>query len=262
MNTTLMSTIRSFSVPKKCVALWWLGQNGYIFKSPEGTSVAVDLYLSDSCARAYPEINLRRQVPILMPPEEVQVDIYACTHSHLDHLDPETISSLKHKDAVAFVGPGECYSAFQKCGIEQSRIHTVWPRAVLEKKDLRLTATFALPTDSTDLNHVGFLLQFGNGPKVYITGDTDHHPLLYSTAEQKPDLMITCINGGFNNLSHWEAGDLAAKIKPQVAIPCHYDMFPDNSADPHQFEVSLKQLADKTAYCQLRHGEPFVFTRE
>ncbi len=33
-------------------------------------------------------------------------------------------------------------------------------------------ATFALPTDSTDLNHTGMLVQFSNGIRFYNTGDT------------------------------------------------------------------------------------------
>jgi L-ascorbate 6-phosphate lactonase len=262
MNQTLMAAIRAFKVPKQGVALWWLGQNGYIFKSPDGALVGVDLYLSDSCERFYPTVNLRRRVPVLIAPDDVQVDVFACTHSHCDHLDPDTITGLRNKDAIAFVGSGECLAGFRGAGIEDSRITTVWPRASYEYKDVRLTATFAVPTDSTDLNHIGFLLQFGNGPKIYMTGDTDHHPLLYSAAEHSPDLMITCINGGFNNLSHWEAADVASKIKPRMAIPCHYDMFTDNAVDPHQFEVSLKQLAAGTAYRELQHGKPFVFSCE
>ncbi len=47
---SLMDEIRSFRVSKNAVALWWLGQNGYIFKSPGGAIVGVDLYLSNSCA--------------------------------------------------------------------------------------------------------------------------------------------------------------------------------------------------------------------
>jgi len=261
MNSSLMSTIKSFSVSRYSIAIWWFGQNGYIFKSPEGTLVSVDLYLSDSCASRYPNLDLRRRVPILIPPEAVEVDVYACTHSHLDHLDPSTVVGLRNKDAIAFIGSGECGPLYQGSDIEAGRIHTLWPKATFESRDLRLTATFALPTDETDLNHIGFMLQFGNGPKVYITGDTDHHPLLYSAAAQQPDLMITCINGGFNNLSHWEAADLAAKIKPRVAIPCHYDMFPDNSIDPHQFRAALSQVSPETRYHQLIHGEPFVFEK-
>lgn len=215
----------------------------------------------NSCAAKYPHLNLQRKIPVQLKPAEVNVDVYACTHSHFDHLDPCTVSDLRNKETMSFVGSGECESIYHNLDIEAARVNTLWPRATLEKKDLRLTATFALPTDETDLNHVGFLLQFGNGPKVYITGDTDHHQLLYSAAEHHPNLMITCINGGFNNLSHWEAADLAAKIRPQVAIPCHYDMFEDNSADPHQFEVALKVQAPETAYQQLEHGVPFVFTK-
>jgi L-ascorbate 6-phosphate lactonase len=72
--------------------------------------------------------------------------------------------------------------------------------------------------------------------------------------------MITCINGGYNNLSHFEAARLASQVKPRVAIPCHYDMFPDNAADPRQFRASLKLRAPEVGYQQLTHGTPWVFT--
>jgi len=75
----------------------------------------------------------------------------------------------------------------------------------------------------------------------------------------EPDLMMACINGGFNNLSHSEAAELAAVVKPKAAIPCHYDMFPDNSADPGQFRASLHYRAPEVRYQQLDYVQPFVF---
>jgi L-ascorbate 6-phosphate lactonase len=72
--------------------------------------------------------------------------------------------------------------------------------------------------------------------------------------------MITCINGGFNNLSHDEAAQLAAEIRPRAAIPCHYDMFPDNSVDPRQFRAALKHRAPDVGYLQPRHGEALLFS--
>ena len=66
--------------------------------------------------------------------------------------------------------------------------------------------------------------------------------------------MITCINGNFNNLSHWEAAELAKWVSPKVAIPCHYDMFPDNSIDPLQFRASLKLRAPRVEYFELAHA--------
>ncbi len=260
MSDALRRQIKEFSVPKGSIGLWWFGQNSFIFKSPEGTLASVDLYLTDSCASLPYPVNLSRQVPIPLSPDEMEVDVFACTHNHQDHTDPETILNLIHKDSMRFAGPHPGYSVFEQAGVESGRISATWPDSVIELKDLRLTGTYAVPTDSTDLNHMGFVLQFGNGSKIYITGDTDHHKLLYSVTKHQPDLVITCINGGFNNLSAWGAAQLVSVLKPKVAIPCHYDMFPDNCTNPSQFCAALKVQAPSTTYHELAHGSPFVFS--
>jgi len=258
---TLIDEIRAFPVPRNAVGIWWLGQNGYIFKTAEGTLVSTDLYLTNSCADAYADsgVNLNRKVPILLQPEEANVDIYTCTHNHQDHADPATIEGLRNKDTAQFVGPHPCCQVFKEKGIEGGRIVPAWPDCELELRDVKIHGTFALPTDTTDLNHMGFVFEFGKGPRVYVTGDTDYSELLAAAAKHHPDLMITCINGGFNNLSHYEAAQVAAQIQPKAAIPCHYDMFPDNSADPAQFRASLALRAPEVRYVKLEHGKPFVF---
>ena len=257
---SLMREIREFPVEKQSVALWWFGQSGFIFKSPEGTLFSVDLYLSDSCAGMVPNFDSRRRVPILLPPGEVDVDVFACTHNHQDHTDPETIRGLRNRDTMQFAGPHPSCAVFAREGVESGRIVPAWPDCEIEFRDLRLRGTFALPTDTTDLNHMGYVVQFGGGPKVYVTGDTDYSELLLGVTRHSPDLVITCINGGYNNLSHFEAADIVGKIKPKAAIPCHYDMFPDNSADPAQFRASMVLRAPGVRYQELRHGEPFLFS--
>lgn len=87
MSDALMRQIKKFSVPKGGIGLWWFGQNGFVFKSPEGTLGSVDLYLTDSCAALPYDVDLSRQVPILISPAEVEVDVFACTHNHQDHTD-------------------------------------------------------------------------------------------------------------------------------------------------------------------------------
>lgn len=256
-----MQQIRDYRVPANAVAMWWLGQNGYIFKSPGGALVSTDLYLTNSCAAAFAGsgINLERRVPVPIEPEELNVDVFTCTHNHQDHTDPETIERLRHKDAGHFVGPYPTCEVYRRKGVESGRIVPSWPDCRIEIRDVTIHGTFALPTDDTDLNHMGFVFQFGKGPRVYVTGDTDYHELLASAAKHSPDVMITCINGGFNNLSHHEAARLAADVRPRVAIPCHYDMFPDNGADPAQFRASLAVRAPDVRYQELEHGKVFVF---
>src|SRR5216683_1293835 len=253
---TLMQEIRAFPVEKQSVAMWWLGQTGYIFKTPEGTLLSTDMYLTNSCSEAYKDlgVNLDRLVPVLIQPDELDVDIYTCTHNHQDHTDPETIRRLRNKDTGHFVGPAPTCGVYRAEGIESGRIAQAWPDCELEFRDIAIHGTFALPTDDTDLNHMGYVFEFGSGPRIYVTGDTDYSELLFAAAKHTPDIVITCINGGFNNLSHYEAAQMCARVKPRVAIPCHYDMFPDNRVDPGQFRASLRLRAPDIAYQELQHG--------
>lgn len=255
----LMEQIRRFDVPEGAVAIWWLGQSGYIFKSPGGAVAGVDLYLSNSCEAAYPEFNLKRRFPVLIEPEELDVDLFLCTHNHLDHTDPETIRRLRRKEAMRFIGPPPSCEVFRAEGVDPNRITPAWPDCRIEFADIEIHGTFALPTDTSDLNHMGFVFRFGSGPKVYLTGDTDYTELLAAAARHQPDLMITVINSGFNNLSPWEAAMLARLIRPRAAIPSHYDLFPDNSLDPKLFAAALRANAPEVRYVELTHGEPFVF---
>ncbi len=129
-------------------------------------------------------------MPVLIEPEEVNLDLFACTHNHQDHTDPETIRGLRNKDTMLFLGPPPSCELYQREGIESGRTRMFWPKAEMEFRDLKLRGTFALPTDDSDLCHMGFLLQFGNGPKFYITGDTDYHELLFEAAKHRPIICL------------------------------------------------------------------------
>ena len=66
----LHDAIFRYRVPKKSIALWWLGQSSYICKSPGGTIVAIDPYLSNACKAIGRKvgINMDRMVPVLLAP--------------------------------------------------------------------------------------------------------------------------------------------------------------------------------------------------
>jgi L-ascorbate 6-phosphate lactonase len=256
-----MESIRNFKVDHGSVALWWLGQMGYLLKTPQGTLISVDAYLTNSCKKIGDSLglNLDRRVPIFIEPEELEVDHFLCTHSHYDHADPETIGRVRKENVQTFVGPGLACESFVTCGVPPRKVQQVYPGGKRPISDVTVHGTFAMPTDDSDLNHMGYVLAVENGPRIYISGDTDYSDLLAHVRKLEPDVMITCMNGGFNNLSHWEAADLAALIKPKVAIPCHYDMFPDNAGDPQQFRACLGLRAPQVRYEQLDYVKPFVF---
>jgi L-ascorbate metabolism protein UlaG (beta-lactamase superfamily) len=73
------------------VAAWWLGGLGFVFKAPDGATVCIDSYLSDSVRAIF---NQGRAFPPPISPEELRVDAVICPHWHEDHLDPGTIPQV------------------------------------------------------------------------------------------------------------------------------------------------------------------------
>lgn len=260
MSLECMESIRSYKVDNGSVALWWLGQMGYLIKTPRGTLLSVDAYLTNSCKKIGESLglNLDRAVPVFIQPEELEVDHFLCTHSHPDHADPETISRQRQQTVQTYLGPGLACEVFRRCAVEENKIQQIYAGGQVHLDDVVVHGTFAMPTDDSDLNHLGYVLAVENGPRIYISGDTAHSDLLAHVGKLEPDVMITCINGGFNNLSHWEAADVAAMIKPKIAVPCHYDMFPDNAADPEQFRACLHYRAPNVKYQPLDYVKPYV----
>ena len=102
MSEELKRQIREYEVPKNSVAIWWFGQNGFIFKSAEGTLFSVDLYLTNSCASLPFEIDLSRKVPILLEPAEVEVDVE--THFLPLHLGRRGLLVVLHRQPIADQG--------------------------------------------------------------------------------------------------------------------------------------------------------------
>lgn len=258
--TGLMAEIAAAKVDKGTLALWFLGQNGWMVKSPAGQVLAVDPYLSNSCHPSRRGLDVDRRVPILVTPDDLQADLLLCTHSHRDHADPETLCPCAASGRVkAFAGPGDTQAVFAAAKVAESQRSLTWPNHEIGLGDLRITGTFALPTDAGDLTHMGFVIQVDGGPSLWITGDTAWCDLLAEAgAKHKPDAVCLPINGGYANLSHWEAAELVRRVGPAQAIPCHWDMFADNSCDPRMFEASLKVKEVRGVYRQPAHGRKMV----
>ena len=49
MRTVTIHELERFCVPPGRITLWWLGQAGFLVKTPAGKLVAIDPYLSNSC---------------------------------------------------------------------------------------------------------------------------------------------------------------------------------------------------------------------
>jgi L-ascorbate 6-phosphate lactonase len=259
-----MLSIRDYSVPADAIAVWFLGQNGFLIKDSSGLLVGIDLYLTDSCAAKFAHFPFRpdRQLPVFIEPEDLDIDVFITTHSHDDHADPETIQRLDHSRKIRFLGPFDSMRVYRECGVPESCCRLVHPGETVRLGDTTtVRATFALPTDATDLNHTGMLLEFANGIRFYNTGDTAYAERMKALLPVEVDVCTICINGGFHNLSATESAAIVKAIRPRVVIPCHYDMMVCNVGSPEMFRAALAIAGSDARFVQLNYYEPWLYSR-
>ena len=217
-----MQSIRRFPVPHDAVAIWFFGQNGFVLKNAAGTLFGIDLYLSNSCAMTFADkpFRLDRQLPVFVEPEDLDIDVFITTHSHDDHADPETLRRMNASRVQCFLGPWNSQGVYRECGIPQAQCLLTHPGESITLHDgSKIMATFALPTDNTDLNHTGMLLEFVNGIRFFNTGDTAYAERLHALLPQDVDICAICINGGFHNLSTLHAAAIIKALRPRVGHP-------------------------------------------
>ncbi len=200
----------------------WLGQSGYILKTAT-TTLVIDPYLSNSVGRLAGRERMR---PIPVDPRTLTADAVVCTHTHLDHLDPDTVSVMPK--GTRFITTEEGCEDLRAYGhVNTQALKTGESIAV---GDFTVTAVFAAHT----VHAFGVVIE-AEGKRLYFSGDTLFDERLFSIADYQPDIAFLCINGKLGNMRVEEAVTVAEKIGAPVNIPHHYDMFASNAEDPHKF---------------------------
>jgi len=227
-----MDDILNYTIPENQIGIWWLGQSGFIIKTPNGKITVIDAYLSNSAVNI--RLDLDRLTPIPIQPEELICDYYICTHNHIDHFDPETIERLKNKDSITFIGPRNVVKAFQQLKDPINNAVLLEAGETIQFRDISLTGTFCIPNKDAVLDSIGVIFQH-RGKTIYHSGDTGYHPFLEYIEKFNIDLSMMCINGKLGNMNYSEAYLLCKAIKPKIVIPCHFDMFVNNFENPNLF---------------------------
>ncbi len=204
----------------------FLGQSGYVLKSGN-TEIIIDPYLSDSVNRV---AGRPRTLPVPINPKDIRCDAVICTHNHLDHLDPDTVSEIPSNQY--FITTNEGVAELKKLGRKNAAVLNVGDS--IKVGDFQLTAVFA---DHT-VEAFGLIVKAEN-KTLYFSGDTLYNEKLFKIAEFSPDITFICINGRLGNMNVDEALVTAKKIGAKIIIPNHYDMFESNSENPLLFSEKI-----------------------
>jgi L-ascorbate 6-phosphate lactonase len=243
-------------VPTGSLALWWLGQAGFVFKTPAGKLVYVDPYLTDSAERLH---GFKRLSLAPLAAEEVRADLIVLTHEHTDHLDPDALPMIvRNNPACRVAAPAGCAQGLDAAGVAPAS------RVTLDagrQYDLGDVVIRTVPADHGDLSAtaLSLALDFG-GIRVLCTGDTSFRPqTVQPLYAQRPDVLLPCINGVFGNMGPIDAAMLVQQARPRFAIPCHFGMFAEHGAsDPGAFLYACRQFCPETHALVLKPGERFL----
>ena len=248
--------------------IWWLGQSGFLVQW-QGHHLLFDPYLSDSLTRKYAATDKphERMTGRVIAPERLDfVDVVTSSHNHTDHLDAETLASLRGANpALQLVIP----AANRAFVAERLGCDPDWPLG-LDAGETTTAGAFTLTAvpaahetferdEQGRHRFLGFVARCGPWT-IYHSGDTVRYAGMAETLRPfAVDVALLPINGRAperrvaGNLDGREAADLARAIGAGVVIPCHYDMFAFNTATPDLFMATCAALGQP---CHLlRNGE-------
>lgn len=253
------------------LTLRYLGQAGFQISDGSRTLV-IDPYLSDSVDRleGFPPAFWRRNYPPPVPASALRhVQLVLCSHDHLDHADPETLTAIAQASpACRFAGPRQTVALFQSLGLGPDRTVMLdadqpfhWGPVTIEPV---AAAHEDYEVDATGSHRfLGFLLRW-NRVTLYHAGDTLATPQLSDRlARERIDLALLPVNGGderrarlgiIGNMDVAAAAALADRHRFGLLVPMHYDLYPNNGLSP-------EALADAWSHQPASHRVPLKIVR-
>ena len=253
----LAAKIRETSVPEGSLAIFWISQAGFVYKTPGGAVIYVDPYLSNCVERLY---RYKRIMGTPIEAEDVEADYVVSTHAHEDHLDIDAIPVLLRKPRTVFVGAPDCEEGYHAMGVPDSRFHILHVGEELGFDDFRLAGVYA---DHGELAPHALGIMLHVGPiRVWQVGDSAYRPERWQEVfAAGVDVIVPPINGAFGNLDAREAAQLAGQSGAKVAIPCHFWMFAEHNGNPGAFLDACRQYAPGVQPRLMTQGERFMFTK-
>jgi len=231
------------------VVAWWLGGSGFIFKTPRGTQVYVDPYLSDAANAIF---GLTRAFSTPIAAEDAQPDVIVSTHWHEDHLDPTAIPTIaRTSPATRFVMPPSAMARALSWGVPRERIVPLTDGQTVEIADVTLSHVPARHDSGIagwEVPDAMGVIIATHGVTIYHTGDTEYDLRLRRLKARRIDVVLACINGTGGNMDAHEAALLAWRLDAGTVIPMHHYLWAGNAAEdeatlePRLFAETYRRL--------------------
>lgn len=246
--------IHALPVPQGGVGVIFLGQAGFLLKSPEGTLLAIDPYLSNCCERYF---GFKRLMPQLLLPGELEVEFVVASHAHYDHFDVDSMPILLSNSRTRLLTAADGVTECQRLGIPEEKY------TVLRKNEKTQAGDFTILPVACDHGELapdamGLLISCA-GKTLYFAGDTCYRQDIAEEMAAYPiDFAAAPINGAFGNMNGPEAAKFFQIIGPKLCVPCHYWNFAQHRGDPNSFIEAMKNAPNAPKFILMYPGEAVV----
>lgn len=270
-----MQQIRETRLPDHALALWALGQEGFLVKYGE-TKILFDPYLTNWVFELAGEPWSRRFVSPLAPEDCEEIDYVIISHHHEDHMDKQTLQALSRHEQTKFIVPRAHLSLIRSWGIREEQLIGISHLEIVELSgDLSLEAHAAMheqleQNEEGEHLYLGYVLSLGD-IRLYHSGDTIGFPELVAWLQVKQaDIAMLPINGRdyvrrgsgiAGNTNYREAVDIGAAIGADLLIPMHFGLFPHNDENPAYFVDYLYSHYPEQRFHMFTPGERFIYMK-
>jgi len=251
--------------------MWWLGQSGFLIQW-RGRHLLLDPYLSESLTKKYastdkPHVRMTRRA--VDPANLDFIDVVTSSHNHTDHLDAETLKPLLsvHPKIALVIPEANRDFVAKRLDIEPAKPIGLDDGRDVENTGFRIHGIAAAhekweQDECGRHKFLGYIVQFGTWT-IYHSGDCVPYPSLRERlAKFTIDVALLPINGAkperhvAGNFTGAQAAQLARDQAMRLVIPCHYDMFEFNTADPRDEFIPTCERLGQT-FRVLKCGERF-----
>lgn len=275
MKTTdsarLIAQIERLDVPQGQLALWALGQMGFVFKGGDVIGY-IDPYLSNSVGETG---GPARRFPPPVQPGDVRHARYVfASHEHMDHADKPTLGPLMaaSPQSILITSPQGREIALE-ADVPAERIVTPKLGERVELEGLAYTPAPAAHykfevDDEGRARWMGFLVEC-NGVTLFHSGDTLVFPELLTALEGKQiDIAALPLNGRdffreeqqiTGNMWPGEGIALAQRIGANVLLGGHNDLFASNRIPAGLLFEELDRIAPFQRCHVLQPGELYLY---
>ncbi|RLA38577.1 MAG: hypothetical protein DRR42_28530 [Gammaproteobacteria bacterium] len=273
----LIKKINDTVVKSGSLSIWWLGQEGYVIKSPD-LVIYIDPYLSTYAERitlGKPNEHVRMMKSPIGPEEVTNADLVICTHDHADHIDPDGIPIISRaSEQTKFIVPECARRTMLDFDISEERILTLKGNDALTISGITIAAVPAKHEqfDKDEIKgypYLSYIIKI-EGLNLLHAGDTI--PYTGQVEKFRPheiDLAFVPINGRDKfrydlefegNFDCKEAVDFARGVAAGLTVPMHYNMFSINTGDVEEFrQIAMKK---KLNFLIMEPSIPKVITKE